>query len=318
MANADSAILRGQQTTGNRENINRQSLITNYQSLASTADGRVVAKIFPHELGGYQAATLYVRSIPVLTFLSSSPVVARSIKLGDAIDPNEQRLNKQDTAANAQDDPVLRSSAIAAKLNQLSQDKVDASAITVTWKPACNCYAIKVKDEELVEINAKTILPDTTRNPTQDALQATNRLRRLMGNAPPLREIVGRSVAVVPKPQIATAPSVPSIRYQISGLASWYGTGSEEVESASGERLNATDLTAAHRTLPFGTRVRVTNLNNGRSVVVRINDRGPFIGGRVIDLSVAAAQVIGMIQSGVAPVQVDVLGTQQTVSSSQE
>jgi rare lipoprotein A len=68
-------------------------------------------------------------------------------------------------------------------------------------------------------------------------------------------------------------------------------------------------LTAAHRTLPFNTRVRVTNLENGKSVVVRINDRGPFKGDRVIDLSLAAAKAIGMIQQGTTPVTIDVVGS---------
>lgn len=83
------------------------------------------------------------------------------------------------------------------------------------------------------------------------------------------------------------------------GLASSYGEGSQ---TASGERFNANELTAAHRTLPFGTRVRVTNRSNGRSVVVTINDRGPFVNGRVIDVTPAAARVLGM--SGLAPVTV--------------
>jgi rare lipoprotein A len=67
-------------------------------------------------------------------------------------------------------------------------------------------------------------------------------------------------------------------------------------------------MTAAHRSLPFGTRVRVTNRSNGRSVVVTINDRGPFIGGRIIDLSRGAAQVIAMTGAGVAPVSLEILG----------
>lgn len=84
------------------------------------------------------------------------------------------------------------------------------------------------------------------------------------------------------------------------GLASTYGEGSQ---TASGEKFNASELTAAHRTLPFGTRVRVTNHSNGRSVVVTINDRGPFVSGRIIDVTPAAARVLGM--SGVAPVTVE-------------
>ncbi|RWX76761.1 septal ring lytic transglycosylase RlpA family protein [Neorhizobium lilium] len=83
------------------------------------------------------------------------------------------------------------------------------------------------------------------------------------------------------------------------GHASWYAAGSK---TASGERMNPSNLTAAHRSLPFGTKVLVTNKRNGRSVVVRINDRGPFIRGRVIDVSKAAAQNIGMVSSGTAQV----------------
>jgi rare lipoprotein A len=79
-----------------------------------------------------------------------------------------------------------------------------------------------------------------------------------------------------------------------SGMASWYGPGFQGRRTASGERFNTGSYTAAHRSLPFGTRVRVTNVRNGQSVVVRINDRGPFAGGRIIDLSKASARAIGM------------------------
>jgi hypothetical protein len=93
--------------------------------------------------------------------------------------------------ASNQNDPVARATTVAAKLNQLSLENVDASAIAVSWNGDKGSYVIKVNGEKLVEVNRKTILPDTTRNPAVDALQATNRLRRLMGNAPPLREIAG-------------------------------------------------------------------------------------------------------------------------------
>ncbi len=90
-----------------------------------------------------------------------------------------------------------------------------------------------------------------------------------------------------------------------SGIASYYW---QPQRVASGGWFNPNAMTAAHRTLPFGTRVLVTNLNNGRSVTVRINDRGPFIAGRVIDLSRAAAQSVGMTGSGLARVSISVLG----------
>ena len=85
-----------------------------------------------------------------------------------------------------------------------------------------------------------------------------------------------------------------------SGGASWYGPGFHGRKTANGERFNTHAMTAAHRSLPFGTQVKVTNQRTGNSVVVRINDRGPFVGGRVIDLSQASARAIGI--SGVSRV----------------
>ena len=92
------------------------------------------------------------------------------------------------------------------------------------------------------------------------------------------------------------------------GAASWYGSEFHGRRTANGERYNMNGYTAAHRSLPFGTKVKVTNRSNGRSVVVRINDRGPFHGGRVIDLSKGAANKLGMVNSGVARVTLEVQG----------
>jgi len=89
------------------------------------------------------------------------------------------------------------------------------------------------------------------------------------------------------------------------GLASWYGGKFQGRRTASGELFDTLQFTAAHRTLPFGTLVLVTNLRNGRSVTVRINDRGPFVQGRIIDLSMAAATAIGLTGEGVTPVRIE-------------
>ncbi len=88
------------------------------------------------------------------------------------------------------------------------------------------------------------------------------------------------------------------------GYASWYG---EAQMTASGERFDKHAMTAAHRSLPLGTHVRVTNTRNGKSVIVRINDRGPYGAGRIIDLSEAAARQLDMIDAGVAPVTLEVI-----------
>jgi len=112
------------------------------------------------------------------------------------------------------------------------------------------------------------------------------------------------------KPSLPQEISKPSLKVQTAkttkkGIASWYGPGFHGRLTANGERFNSNAYTAAHKTLPFGTMVRVTNLSNGRSVLVRINDRGPFIRGREIDLSAQAARILDI--SGVAPVKLEAM-----------
>jgi rare lipoprotein A len=92
------------------------------------------------------------------------------------------------------------------------------------------------------------------------------------------------------------------------GIISWYGERFHNRPTASGELFDIADLTMAHPSLPFGTKVRVTNLRNGRSVVVRVNDRGPFVGSRIADLSQAAAASLGMLSRGLARARIEVLG----------
>jgi len=97
--------------------------------------------------------------------------------------------------------------------------------------------------------------------------------------------------------------------YTQTGLASWYGDKEHGNLAASGERFSKYDYTAAHKSLPFGTIVRVTNLENGKDVVVNINDRGPFIRGRIIDLSYSSAKSIDLVRTGVAKVKVEVISS---------
>ncbi|HWN79113.1 MAG TPA: septal ring lytic transglycosylase RlpA family protein [Bradyrhizobium sp.] len=117
--------------------------------------------------------------------------------------------------------------------------------------------------------------------------------------------VVNRSVAVAKK-HTPFAPGKNATETQVAshGLASFY---TEGTQTASGEKFDTQELTAAHRTLPFGTRLRVTNVTTGRSVTVRVNDRGPFVPGRVVDVSYAAAETLGMVGGGVAKVKLDVV-----------
>ena len=101
-----------------------------------------------------------------------------------------------------------------------------------------------------------------------------------------------------------TIPAERATETHSSGIASYY---TEGTRTASGERFNTRELTAAHPTLPFGTRLRVTNVTTGKSVTVRVNDRGPFVRGRVVDVSYSAAESLGMVGRGIAKVKLDVI-----------
>jgi len=103
-------------------------------------------------------------------------------------------------------------------------------------------------------------------------------------------------------------PFIPNIDDEFRGIASWYGPNFHAKKTSNGETYNMYDLTAAHKTLPMNTVVRVDNLENGKSVIVRVNDRGPFVDGRIIDLSNTAAHEIDMVRKGTARVKVTVLG----------
>jgi len=117
--------------------------------------------------------------------------------------------------------------------------------------------------------------------------------------------VVNRRVAVTKK-HTPFAPNKNAAETHVAshGLASFY---TEGTQTANGEKFDTQELTAAHRTLPFGPRLRVTNVTTGRSVTVRVNDRGPFVPGRVVDVSHAAAETLGMVGGGVAKVKLDVV-----------
>lgn len=110
-------------------------------------------------------------------------------------------------------------------------------------------------------------------------------------------------------------PTVVSVGWTQEGIASWYGPNFHGGKTSNGEIYNMYEMTAAHKTLPMNTMVRVTNRRNGRSVVVRINDRGPFVKGRIIDLSYIAGKKIGIEKTGTAPVKLTVLGFDNIIAS---
>ena len=149
-----------------------------------------------------------------------------------------------------------------------------------------------------------------------------------LSDDPPLNEpqseipsVESQPAAITPRspetqeasPPAALPTPAPSTIIE-TGLASWYGAKHHGKRTASGEIFDQKKFTAAHRTLPWGSIVKVTNLDNGKSVEVRINDRGPFTKGRIIDLSRAAARAVGMLESGVSPVRMEVLSPRELSS----
>ena len=109
------------------------------------------------------------------------------------------------------------------------------------------------------------------------------------------------------EPEGRRASPKRAAKHVLNGTASWYGPGFHGKKTASGEIYDQNKLTAAHKTVPLGSKARVTNLDNGNTVEVEINDRGPFVDGRIIDLSRAAAGALGIVKSGTAPVQVELI-----------
>ena len=285
-----------------------------------------VAKVQTHEIAGKQTATLYVRNIPVLTFtmpqVSSidetkvgtvNPEVGVSQKL-KAVSSDAQDIATPSSKSSLGQDPTARASAIAARINQLYREGVDAKQIAVSWKEAKNAagqiqgqYVISANKSELVTINPFTLSAGGNQNLEQDALQVTNRLRRLLGDAAPINQIEGKP-DVVASVSTFDAGTIGSVISTTKGWASWYGPGFHGNLTANGERFNQEAMTAAHPSLPMGTQVRVTSLDTGRTVIVRINDRGPYAGDRILDLSAGAARVIGLMDSGVGLIRLDVLG----------
>lgn len=266
---------------GSQNNINQLTNIT-----------REHTRIYSYQIDGIPASTLYLKDIPFITFLEK------------ALPENSEGDLRPNLSLTAESAALQNAKTLSDRLeglaNQLQQNQEAGEKIGAHWHRDSKTYQVRLGDEVLLSLNDTTLLADTTENREQDALQIANRLRRLLGDAEPITEVAGKP----------TPPPVP--QYQVmsmaQGMASWYGPGFHGRTSASGEKFNQHALTAAHRTLPFGTKVRVTNLNNGRSVIVRINDRGPYAHRRIIDLSARAAQDIGMVSSGTAPVKLEILG----------
>ncbi len=237
-----------------------------------------MATLFSHFIDERPVVTVYLKELPIISF-QAHPEHAS---------------------------PLLRAAGLVAELNQLAQSHAQNASITLDWQEdspsAPGGYVIRLNEAELVQVDEGVLLTGTQSRDVDVALLATNRLRRLLFDAPPVSAPPMAEAASSPDPQdLLEPPLLPQAHLSTDqGLASWY----RHPDAAE-------TLTAAHRSLPMGTPVRVVNLENGREVVVQINDRGPFIPNRIIDLSHAAAAALNMLKAGVVPVQIQVLPFQE-------
>ena len=177
---------------------------------------------------------------------------------------------------------------------------IAAIGVASFWTAAALYVADHISSQSSTPPRVESIAVEPVQTPNRAAKAAREPVRKeaslVPDFAPPIIE------AALPVPEIVTpVPGDGAEEDTETGPASWYDLDST---TASGEHMDPEALTAAHPTLPLGTKVRVANLDNGRDVVVRINDRGPFVKGRIIDVSRAAAQQLGMIAAGVGRVSV--------------
>jgi peptidoglycan lytic transglycosylase len=181
-----------------------------------------------------------------------------------------------------------------------ARHQAPAQRVASLEQPKAETKAVETKQVEAKQVETKPVKTTSVDTKAAEAPRPAAEAQR--PELPTQRKVAAADVTPPAPVRVAEAHGKTQ-----SGMASYYGTESGS-QTSSGEHFNPNAMTAAHRTLPFGTKVLVTNKRNGRSVIVRINDRGPFVYGRIIDLSTAAADVIGMRGAGVASVTLEVLG----------
>ncbi|MGK7910833.1 MAG: septal ring lytic transglycosylase RlpA family protein [Synechococcus sp.] len=234
------------------------------------------ASLYAHDLWGHEAATVYLEGLPLVTFTAA----------------NNPSANPEDMAAD-----------LTERLNQLAQSEPESYDIGLI---AGANYAVTVDGTAVIEIDDTVQSTFRDRDRSATATSVANQMRRTLQGTSPIDASDAVVVARASSDYTSSTVTGTVVGTQ-RGLASWYGPGFAGRLSANGEIFNPEHMTAAHKYLPFNTMVEVINLITGSSVVVRINDRGPFVGERIIDLSAAAARSIGLLQSGVGPVEIRIL-----------
>ena len=207
-----------------------------------------------------------------------------------------------DLEARDQTNPLVETERVQADAETLSAESQKEEASGESSASSTETINSEATNSEASSSQAATLQPGADQPAVSQPATDTDPLKATLT---PVE--LNESPELAPAPPAPKVKMVPDVVKIITGEASWYGPGFYGNRTASGEIYRPGTMTAAHRTLPFGTKVRVTNLWNGRSAVIRINDRGPFVGHRVIDLGHGAASSLGLTASGIAQVRLEVL-----------
>ncbi len=257
-------------------------------------------RVVPHTENGRAAATVFLRGLPVITYLGpvTTGDVQSDVKVAHPVErlKTESKTGEPETLAGlaAVPNPTERAAIAAATLTEFVRSGLAAETVEAVWQNGG--FWIRLGDRAQFVLEDGVQLPNTTGDREQDALQMANLLRRLLGNAAPLARVTHA-------PLRAAVPARP--RRVFWALASWYGPGLYGRPTATGRLLTRNSFHAAHPYLPLGTTIRITHA--GRSTVLRVEDRGPFHGNRLLDITEAAARALGMLSAGLATVRVEVL-----------
>ncbi len=263
-----------------------------------------LTRVVPHTENGRAAATVFLRGLPVITYLGpvGEPTAVREVQSDVKVASPVERLKTESKTGEpetlgglaAVPNPTERAAIAAATLTEFVRSGLGAETVEAVWQNGG--FWIRLGDRAQFVLEDGVQLPNTTGDREQDALQMANLLRRLLGNAAPLARVTNA-------PLRGTVPMQP--RRVFWALASWYGPGLYGRPTATGRLLTRNSFHAAHPYLPLGTTIRITH--GGRSTVLRVEDRGPFYGNRLLDITEAAARALGMLSAGLATVRVEVL-----------
>jgi rare lipoprotein A len=250
------------------------------------------------------------QAAPTTVITNSTTAQAEVAPIQSAQDSQSSKTDNTQTATSNRPKmiPVPQQAApIASQTNESHFEGLRERADPPTFEAVSPVFVFDNEQPRQIVATAIAQVDDTVVAPESSIAIPVERPKQ--STIPTQSPVTAPSIVKIEQPAATVQPALAKIVATQTGKASWYGNEAGS-QTANGEKYNPSGLTAAHRTLPFGTKVRVTSIKTGRSTIVRINDRGPFSGNRIIDVSAGAAELIGIKNDGIGQVRVEILGSQ--------